>query len=287
MSVNVAAAVQFVEANGRLLDRRRMQHLFQGGPADRVLESLLPFANDDGGFGSALEPEVRGSQSEPTCALAALEALAEIERLEHPATASLAAWVDTVADDDGGVPFVVADTALHPHGPWMIPSSGGSHLTFGIAGILYGRDLPWVRRGTEWCWLQLESSQALDAYSLKFALAFLDAIPEGGSDGARADTAVEKLSPLIGEDGTVPVSGGTEGEALSLLDVAPRNEGRSRRLFSPEQVSAGLDDLEATQLDDGGWNFDWLAWSIGQAADWRGRVTLQALLTLRDHHRLP
>ena len=31
--------------------------------------------------------------------------------------------------------------------------------------------------------------------------------------------------------------------------------------------------------------FDWLAWSPGQAVEWRGIVTLRALATLRAHGR--
>ena len=44
--------------------------------------------------------------------------------------------------------------------------------------------------------------------------------------------------------------------------------------------------LEQGQQDDGGWMFDWLAWSPGQSVEWRGAMTLRALATLREHGRL-
>ena len=40
------------------------------------------------------------------------------------------------------------------------------------------------------------------------------------------------------------------------------------------------------QLEDGGWMFDWRAWSPAQTNDWRGNVTIRALTWLRDNGRL-
>lgn len=290
MSIDLPAAVAFVEANARLLDRRRTELLLGTGTRERVVAALRPYANADGGFGSALEPDARGPHSEPTAALAALEVLAEIGMLHAPATADLvrdvAAWVAGVAEAGGGVPFVVAATAQHPRGPWMRPTPGGSHLTFGLAAALHGRDLPWVGVGTAWCWSRLEGAEPLDAYSVKFALDLLDAVPDDHPDAGRADDALERLRDLVGADGTIPVPGGTDGERLHLLDVAPRPHGRSRTLFTADQVAADLDRLEAAQQGDGGWTFDWLAWSPGQSAEWRGSRTFQALRVLAAHERL-
>ncbi len=290
MSIDLPAAVTFVEANARLLDRRRAELVLGTGTRERVVAALRPYANADGGFGSALEPDVRGPHSEPTAALTSLEVLAEIGMLGSPTTADLvrgvAAWVAGVAEAGGGVPFVVAATAEHPRGPWMQPTPGGCHLTFGLAGALHGRELPWVGVGTAWCWARLEAEEPLDAYSVKFALDFLDAVPDDHPDAGRADAAVERLRALVGPDGSIPVPGGTDGERLQLLDVAPRPQGRSRALFTEDQVAADLARLEAGQQDDGGWTFDWLAWSPGQSAEWRGIVTLRALHVLAAHGRL-
>jgi hypothetical protein len=51
-------------------------------------------------------------------------------------------------------------------------------------------------------------------------------------------------------------------------------------------VEAHLDAVEAGQQDDGGWMFDWLAWSPAQTNDWRGNVTILSLIWLRDNGRL-
>jgi hypothetical protein len=281
--VNVSSAERFMFATARLLDRHRLAVLLHGAPVAPVLAALRAYRNPDGGFGHALEPDVRSPESEPTAALHAMEVLSEIGALQDPMVADSAAWVATIADPDGGVPFVLPTAAAHPHAPWMVPSDGGSHLTFAIAAALSraGSGEPWLTRATAWCWAKLDRPDELSAYTVKFALNFLDAVP----DHARATAAVERLRSRIDADGSMPVEGGTEEERLSPLTLSQRPDGRSRALFSTDQIDADLDRLEHQQQDDGGWTFDWLAWSPAQAAEWRGAVTLRALTTLAAHGR--
>ena len=284
MPIDLAAAERFVLANARLLDRHRFAALRGTGAPDRVLEALRAYRNADGGFGHALEPDVRGPDSEPTAALAALEVLLEAGAQDDPLVDGVADWVAGIADPEGGVPFVGPTTAAYPRGPWMVPSAGGSHLTFAIAGALLqaGRGGPWLDAAVAWCWDRLSRPDELPAYSVKFALDFLDRTPEG----ARAEEAVAGLRRRLGPDGTLPVEGGVEGEHLTPLSLAPRPAARSRALFSDEQIEAGLDALEAEQREDGGWDFGWLHWSPGQSSEWRGNVTIGAVKTLAAHGRV-
>jgi hypothetical protein len=273
-----------VLANARLLDRHRLAVLLHGAPVAPVLDALRAYRNPDGGFGHALEPDVRAPESEPAAALHALEVLAGIGALDDPMVTDAAAWVATIADPDGGVPFVLPAAAAHPHAPWMVPSEGGSHLTFAIAGVLWeaGSSEPWLRRATEWCWAKLERPDDLSAYLVKFSLDFLDQVP----DQARASAAIKNLRSRIGADGSMPVPGGTENERLTPLTLSQRPGRRSRALFTDDQIEADLDLLQHAQQDDGGWTFDWLGWSPGQSVEWRGAVTLRALATLRAHGRI-
>ena len=50
-------------------------------------------------------------------------------------------------------------------------------------------------------------------------------------------------------------------------------------------IAAHLDALAAGQREDGGWTFNWVAWSPAAEADWRGALTVDALATLRAHGR--
>jgi len=284
VSVNLLAARQFIFANARLLDRHRVAVLLDGSPANAVVQALRPYRNSDGGFGNALEPDVRTPDSETTAALHGLEVLAEVDALEDPMVAGAAAWVAAVADPDGGVPFVLPGAAQYPRGPWMVPSDGGSHLTFGLAAVLSTAAVSsdWLATATRWCWQRLEQPEELSGYWLKFALDYLDATP----DDERARATIERLRPLLCDDGTVPVPGGAADEKLTPLTLSSRPGRRSRTLFADTQVTADLDNLEHGQQDDGGWTFDFLSWSSGQTVEWRGLITLRALATLHAHDRL-
>src|SRR5215218_9541064 len=107
MPIDIAAAETFVLANARLLDRHRLAVLLHGASVATVLDALRAYRNPDGGFGHALEPDVRAPESEPAATLHALEVLAGIGALGDPMVADAAAWVATIADPGGGVPFVL------------------------------------------------------------------------------------------------------------------------------------------------------------------------------------
>ncbi|HEY2319665.1 MAG TPA: hypothetical protein VGH67_15265 [Solirubrobacteraceae bacterium] len=284
MPVDLAAAEQFMFRSARVLERHRLAALLYGAPGQPVRDALLAYRNHDGGFGHALEPDVRAPHSEPVSTLAALEVLASVPVTDDPLVPAAADWVGTVADPDGGVPFVLPEAASYPRAPWMVPSDGGSHLTFALAAVLWelGSPGPWRERATQWCWARLEHPAELSAYWVKFGLAFLDQV----EDAERAGAAIERLRSRLGRDGAIPVPGGAENERLTPLALSSRPEGRSRRLFAPDQIEADLDRLEAGQHDDGGWTFDWLAWTPAQEVEWRGVVTLRALTHLRSHRRL-
>ncbi len=259
-----------------------MAVVLHDAPRAPVLTALAAYRNSDGGYGHALEPDVRGPYSETTSTLHALEVLDELDALGHP-LADVATWVAGVAEPDGGVPFVLPTAAGYPLAAWMVPD-GGSHLTFGLAALLGAASArtDWLDLANEWCWQRLRHVEDLNAYWLKYALDFLD----NSADADRATQVLETLRALLRPDGSVPVPGGTADETLTALTLSPRPAARSRALFTDEQISICLDELEAGQQDDGGWTFDWAAWSPAQADEWRGLVTLKAVQTLRANGRL-
>lgn len=292
MSVDLAAAERFLLTNGRLLERHRLAALLHAGPVDRVLAALRAYRNPDGGFGHALEPDARGAHSEPLSTQAALDVLDEVGALQDPLVADALTWIASVALPDGGVPFALPAALDAPHAPWIVPGTSGSHLTFAFAALAYrarwsfGAETEtqtWINRAVAWSWERLEGSADLAAYDIKFGLAFLDATP----DDDRARAAVARIAPLIREDGTLPVPGGTDDEHLTALALSPRPGTRSRALFGAEVIDGELDRLEAGQQADGGWTFDWGTWCPAQAVEWRGIVTLSALATLHAHGRAP
>ena len=123
--VDVDAAERFVLSNARLLDRHRMAVLLHGAPVEPVLDALRAYRNSDGGFGHALEPDIRAPTSEPSATLHALRVLAEVGALDDPMVAEAAAWVATIAEPDGGVPFSLPASAAFPRAPFLGPPAPG------------------------------------------------------------------------------------------------------------------------------------------------------------------
>ncbi len=283
MPIDHTAAETFIWSAARLIDRHRYALLFTGGPAQPVIDALRGYRNPDGGFGHALEPDVRCPGSQPPATLYALEMLAEADALDSAMARDAGGWISSIAEPDGGIPFVLPGFEDYPHAPWMAPMPGSS-LTFALAAVLHAGGVSgneWLTRATDWGWRAIEATEEPGGYWLKHACAFLDAVP----DRDRARAALASLAARVGSAALVPV-GGAEGEALRPLDLAPRPGSLSRGLVSAGEVEAHLDAVEAGQQDDGGWDFDWLAWSPAQAAAWRGTVTIRALTWLRDNGRL-
>jgi hypothetical protein len=281
MPVDRAAAETFIWSTARLLDRQRYAMLFEGGPAEPVIAALRAYQNPDGGFGHAFEPDVRCPSSQPAPTYTALEVLGEAGDGDGGLATAAYGWLAQIAGPDGSFPSALPGFERYPHAPWYT-AEPGSMLTLGLAAVCHeaGATGEWLDRATDWCWGSIDASEQPGGYWLKFALQFLDAVP----DEDRARGAIASLAGRVDPSGVAPV-GGVEGEALRPLDLSPRPDSRSRILVSDPHIEAHLDAVENEQLQDGGWMFDWPAWSLAQTADWRGIVTIRALTWLRDNGR--
>ncbi len=283
MPIDRVAAENFIWSAARLVDRHRYSVLFADGPREPVIDALRGYRNPDGGFGHALEPDLRCPASQPAPTLYALETLTEAGAVDGELAGDARDWIARVAEPDGGIPSVLPGYERYPHAPWF-QSESGSVLTFALGAVLHGGGVTedaWLDRATDWCWRSIETAEQPGGYWLKFVCAFLDAVP----DEQRARAAIASLAARVDTAAVVPV-GGADGEALRPLDLSPRPDSRSRDLFSENEIEAHLDRVESEQQQDGGWMFDWLAWSPAQTTDWRGNVTLRALTWLADNGRL-
>ncbi|HET6510447.1 MAG TPA: hypothetical protein VFG42_26870 [Baekduia sp.] len=284
------AAAQFVHSNGRLLERRRFEHLFVAPDPDGVLRAVEAYKNPDGGVG-ALEPDLRTPASQPSAVLYAFEALESVAADRPHQVAAFGAdaldWIASIAHPDGGIPFVTPGAAGYAHAPWWAPVEDPPSSLLMTAGVVaaahrLGLDHPWMAKATSYVWGAMAELKLSDAYAFRYTVHFLDAVP----DRARADAEIERLAGRMPEDGRLVVEGGVEGETLSALAVAPRPDHAGVRLFPRALIDAQLDELAAAQQDDGGWTFDWAAWNPAAAFEWRGVVTLDALATLRAYSRI-
>jgi hypothetical protein len=290
MNADLEAATTFVHTNARVLERHRLALLRGDGDGEPVVRALLAYRNDDGGFGHALEPDLRAPHSQPAGVQTAMELLHEAGRTgDDPLVAPAADFLLSVTRDDGGVPFVLENAMAHPHGPpWRAADASSLTQTAANAAALHALGVrhPWLDGADAFLWARID---ALDlgateptpglGYDVRFSTAFLDAVP----DEERAIAALERLAPGLRASGLVAER---KGDVQAPLDLSPWPGARSRRLFTSEELETDLDALAGGQDDDGGWRFPWPAWSDGATQEWRGVVTLHALRVLRGNGRL-
>lgn len=282
MSIDRSAAETFIWSTARLVDRHRYAYLFHDAPAQHVSDALAGYGNPDGGFGHALEPDLRSPGSQPAATFYALEMLEEVGRQESEQARDARRWVASISEPGGGIPFLLPGFEPYPHSFWFQPQPG-SFLTLALAAVYHSSGVTgddWLTRGTQWCWEEIDRVEKPGGYWLKFACQFLDAVP----DEERARAAIGSLRARL-DPGVVAVGEGIEGEALRPLDLSPQPGARTRALFEESLIESHLDVVEREQKDDGGWEFDWLAWSPAQTTAWRGIVTIRALRWLRDSGR--
>ena len=113
-------ARQFVQEQARPLEQRLFAYHFESGSAEDVLEELAKFQNPDGGFGNALEPDVRVPDSSATATSMGLGILREVKATEanqlvKGAMRYLVGSYDSELESWIAVPEK-AGTA--PHAPW-------------------------------------------------------------------------------------------------------------------------------------------------------------------------
>jgi hypothetical protein len=288
MTVDLNAASACLHANARVLERRRFAHLFEGASPEPVLHALRAYRNDDGGFGHAIEPDMRAPTSQPVGVHTMLEILHEIGVHDDPMIGPAADWLATVTRDDGGIPFVLEDAMAYPHAPWWQYEDDSSAIQTPInAAALHrlGVQHPWLDGADEFCFrqiaqLDLSRLTTEPGYALQFGVAFLNAHP----DAARAEAALDELAPALEPLKTAEPD--PSAEVTSPLALAPTPDSRSRRLFDDATIERHLDALEGAQQDDGGWRVTWPDWNAAAALEWRGVATMHALNLLRANGRV-
>ena len=285
---SLARARAFLSQNARLLERLRFEYLFDRASPGPALHALSAYQNADGGFGHALEPDLRGVESEPIPVWTALGILDELGAMRGPALTAALRYMAKAEVSGGGLPFVFPVASRSPHAPWWETGPGrvrGSlNPTAGIAAYLYKNRIrsPWLTQAGAWCWDRIDRLGDANPYELRVILAFLDRSP----DRRRAAESLERLRPLIRTGKVVELDANKESDAFRPLDFAPTPGLLSRSLFTEEEISAHLDKIVGDQRPDGGWGVNFPIWTPITRFEWEGVQTLEMLKLLRMHGRL-
>ncbi len=295
---NLDAAETFIWNTARVIDRRRFEYLFKNGEAEPVVDALRAYRNTDGGFGHALEPDDRGSESQPLPALTALHLLDEAGHFDDPMVAALLDWFVANSTPDGALPSGIPTARDYPHAPWWnIPEgepAGSLLMTANIVGVLLKHDVqhPWVERASAFCWQAIHAIETSHPYEVEGMLAFLDHTPERAEaerEAARLGEIVDAQQLVVRDPETASPDasvGYGPGEIHTPLNYATRPTSLARRWFSDAEIDHNLDLREREQQEDGGWMFNWGQWNAASTLAWRGALTVDTLALLRAYGRM-
>ncbi|MFI5824509.1 hypothetical protein ACIA8I_36315 [Streptomyces rishiriensis] len=290
-------AEHFVWLTARVLEQRIFAHDFLHGGADPVETALDAYRNEDGGYGHALEPDLRGPVSQPLHTARALAVLDSIGRLSGRRVERVCGYLTSVSTGDGALPAIHPSQRGYPAAPFIpiVDDPPSDLLSTGpVVGLLHRNEVwhAWLFRATDFCWQAVDSLERSHPYEVEAAVAFLDSAP----DRARAQAAADRLGRLVRDHRLValdpdrldayPVAPGyAPGEHHFPYDFARTPQSLARAWFTDEEMTRSLDHLAETQEKDGGWPIHWRRWAPGTALEARPMVTIEALRTLRAYGR--
>ncbi|MFE1880062.1 hypothetical protein [Streptomyces diastatochromogenes] len=300
-------AEQFVWLTARVLEQRLFAYHFLNGAADPVEAALDAYRNEDGGYGHALEPDLRGPVSQPLHTGHALRVLDAVGRCGGQRVERVCRYLTSVSTADGALPAIHPSQRGYPVAPFVPvvdappPASKtlgrgdphGSLLATGpVVGLLHRNEVwhAWLFRATDFCWQAVESLEKSHPYEVEAAVAFLDSAP----DRPRAEAAADRLGRLVREqrlaaldpdrlDACPVASGYAPGEHHFPHDFAKSPHSLARAWFTDEEMARSLDFLAAEQQEDGGWPVRWRHWAPAPTLEARPTVTIEALRTLRAY----
>jgi hypothetical protein len=296
----------FLKTGARPLDRALFEHRFEDAPADHATAALARYQNDDGGFGHALEPDVRTPSSSALATGIGLSILEELEcSSEHPMVTRAVQYLRGTFDEEARVWRVIPhDANDYPHAPWWHDEDGGLARTFDdflvipraqIVGLLHHLSplvpADWLDAVTDDTVTAIETLEE-DAFggggdALRYALnlAETEALPRPFKD--RLMPRLRALTARI----VCRDAQDWSGYCPTPLKIAPSPDAATADLLG-DDLQTHLDYVIDHQTPEGTWEPTWTwgdfypqVWKVAKR-EWRGHLTLETLSSLRAFGRV-
>ncbi|WP_330460189.1 hypothetical protein OIB37_26980 [Streptomyces sp. NBC_00820] len=290
-------AEQFVWLTARVLEQRLFAYHFLHGAADPVETALDAYRNEDGGYGHALAPDLRGPVSQPLHIAHALRVLDAVGRCGGQRVERVCRYLTAASTPDGALPAIRPSRRGYPVAPFVpvVDDPPAELLATGpVVGLLHRNEVwhAWLFRATDFCWQAVTTLETSHPYEVEAAVAFLDSAP----DRPRAQAAADRLGRLVRErrlavldpdrlDAYPVAPGYAPGEHHFPHDFARTPDSLARAWFTDEEMARSLDFLAAEQREDGGWPVRRRQWAPVPTLETRPMVTIEALRTLRAYGR--
>jgi len=299
-------AREFLTTQARPLDRALFEVRFEGVSAERLVNELAAFRNKDGGFGHALEPDLRTPTSSALATGMGLRLLREVNCPEsHPLVRSAVQFLLLTVDQQSRVWRVAPqDANAYPHAPWWHDEYGSLADTFDdfqiipraeIVGLLheYANLVPgdWLREITEHTVSAIETLDTSafggggDSLAYALHLAQTESLPQRFK--ARLLPRLRSVTDaIVSRD---PQEWGNY--CVTPLKIAPSPNSPVADLIG-DAVQAHLDYQIAHQTPEGTWEPTWTwgdfypeVWPQAKL-EWRGHLTVETLTTLQRFGRI-
>jgi hypothetical protein len=297
-------ARHFLVTQARPLERALFAHRFAGAAVDGVLAELARFQNDDGGFGHALEPDLRTPSSSALATGIGLRLLAELGcPADHAMVEQAVAYLLSTFDAQARVWRVVpADTHSYPHAPWWHDEDGSLARVFDdfrvipralIVGLLYKYAVlvpsDWLDAITEETVQYIENVEVLDAgggSDLEYTVYLAQAQNLPPRHAERLKARIREAIPAL----VVRDPARWDSYCITPLRAVSSPQSLGAELVQ-EELQLHLDYQIAHQTAEGTWDPTWTwrgaypeAWAQARL-EWRGHLTLKTLTQLRAFGR--
>lgn len=295
---------RWIYCNARPLELALWQYQFEHGSKEAVLSVLMNYQNEDGGFGTAVEPDNWNPESTPYTASFVIRILRQIGfvNTEHPIYQGIFRFLEnTPYKADYGWFFVVQSNEHYPHARWWdYNEEDNRHQSIGITAILSGFIL---RYG--------DKTSALYRRAFEYAKRLLETLPATvhfGDMGIKGHCELWRDLEEAGLLQELPCMGVQE----KLQELVRNKINREKDNFmanplefvlSPDsryyeeyklEVESALDRLLDQRPEQGIWEIPW-EWYNGNKYPkafaisenwWKSFEGIEKLLQLKRFHRL-
>lgn len=294
------ASRQYIETTARPLERVRFHQEFDGSSSESVVKALREYQNNDGGFGRALEPDLRTQESSALCTTIALQMLrsARVKLGKEIVSGIIRYLLKTLNQQEWSWRPIPKSAEQSPHAPWWNQANrenafDGFSLnpTAELLGYLYDyrEQVPGdiLSQLSEKVTNRLSGLEKIEMHDLLCCLRLFQTeyLP-----GDLWTLIARKLPSLI--DSTVSkVPEQWKGYGLRPLQVVDSPESPFMTgLEGP--VAANIDYEISSRNEDGSWTPTWTwggaypdAWLLAWR-EWTSVITLEKLLLLRKFRRI-
>jgi len=313
-----AQARHFLKTQARPLERALFEYHFESASPQGVIAELAYFQNQDGGFGNALEPDMRTPTSSALATGMGMRVLADVITPQDLAASdtplmfesAVKFLLDTFDPQTKVWRVVLPDANAYPHAGWWHDADGSLARTFDdfvvipraqLVGLLHRADLcphsaslvssPWLEDLTEATVVDIRAMEEKafggGGDTLRYAL---DLVETAGVPQSYKD----RLIPRLRDIATVVVSRDPaewDSYCAPPLKIAPTPDALVADILA-ESLQDHLDYQIAHQTSEGTWE---PTWTWGEAypevweqakREWRGVLTLDTLVSLDAFGRI-